>query len=221
MDWLTQGMLIIHIIAGGISLITGLAAIISQKGGRLHRRSGLFYYYGMWTVFITALVLSVQTSNVFLFMIGFFSFYFVWIGRKMLQLKRYERSLKARKQIRWVSRGVLVVCVGLIVYGVFQLLWLGKWFGIVALLFAYAGGTFAMRMIYLTKNQPEDDQFWLYAHIIGMGAGYIATVTAFLVVNLTMVPVIFRWLLPALIGSFMIQRVISSMKKENEEALNS
>lgn len=216
MDLLEKLVLGMHIIAGSISLVAGLSAIGSKKGGRWHRRSGMLYYWGMLSVFLTAVYLSVVKENLFLFMVGFFSFYFVWIGRRMLRFKEFDGSLEFGKTERQVSRGVLAVCAGLLIYGGYQLLGRGDWFGLVAMLFSYAGASFARRLIYRTQNEPEDRLFWLYAHIIGMGGGYIATVTAFLVVNFTIVPVIFRWLIPVFLGTLAIQRTVSAYKKEEE-----
>ncbi len=216
MGQIADGVLFFHIVAGAISLLAGFGAIASRKGRKVHRRSGLFYYYGMWGVFLTALFLAVYGNNIFLFMVGFFSFFFVWIGRRMLYLRPFRQEAGYGLTERRVCRGVMMVCGGLAVLGFYQLIAKGEWFGLVPLIFAYAGGTFARRVIFLTRNKPEDDQFWLYGHIIGMGGGYIATVTAFLVVNLTMVPSLFRWIIPVCIGTFMIQRTIYLYKKRAE-----
>ena len=47
-------------------------------------------------------------------------------------------------------------------------------------------------------------QHWLAGHIVSMGAGYIATWTAFVVTNVTFLPPVIVWLAPAAIGSFFI-----------------
>jgi hypothetical protein len=219
MDLLTKPVLVVHILAGGLSLLAGLSAIGSQKGGRWHKQSGMLYYWGMWTVFLTALYLSIAEQNYFLFMVGFFSFYFVWIGRRMLRFKRFDGNPDFGKTERTVSQGVLVVCASLALYGGYELFWLGEWMGLVAILLSYGGATFARRMIYLTLHEPERELFWLYAHIVGMGGGYIATVTAFLVVNLTMVPTVYRWLIPLVVGTLAIQRTISAYRKKEEASM--
>jgi hypothetical protein len=55
---------------------------------------------------------------------------------------------------------------------------------------------------------------WWYNHIGGMGGGYIATVTAFVVVNVKMNPGWILWLLPTAIGAPIIYRTVAHYKRQ-------
>ena len=47
---------------------------------------------------------------------------------------------------------------------------------------------------------------WLLAHIAGMGGAYLATVTAFIVVNLDFLPRPVTLIVPTVVGSMLITR---------------
>ena len=52
-------LLPIHIAAGGLAIVLGAVALSVQKGGTLHRRSGLLFVYAMLVMGVTASVLSI------------------------------------------------------------------------------------------------------------------------------------------------------------------
>ncbi|HVG07066.1 MAG TPA: DinB family protein [Thermoanaerobaculia bacterium] len=58
--------LVVHIVAGGLGLIFGFAALYAAKGARLHRKSGMLFVYSMVTMAVTGAVIaalrSVETS---------------------------------------------------------------------------------------------------------------------------------------------------------------
>lgn len=43
----TQTTLVVHILAGGLGLVTGFVALFAAKGARRHRRSGMLFVYSM------------------------------------------------------------------------------------------------------------------------------------------------------------------------------
>src|SRR5262249_23722902 len=73
-------LLVIHITAGFISLFSALFAMLSTKGQTKHRFFGKCFFYGMTTVFFTAVPLSLIKSNLFLFLIAIFSYYLALTG---------------------------------------------------------------------------------------------------------------------------------------------
>ena len=63
-------LLVIHIIAGSIGLITGTINITRKKGDKLHKNVGLFFLYGMIINGIAGLLMTLIHSNPFLFIVG-------------------------------------------------------------------------------------------------------------------------------------------------------
>ena len=65
------------------------------------------------------------------------------------------------------------------------------------------------------KGKPVQIRYWFQNHISRMGGSYIATVTAFLVVNNPpYVPGLVAWIAPGVIGGFIISRVRISYHKK-------
>jgi uncharacterized membrane protein len=50
--------LLVHILAGGLGLLSGYVALAAAKGGPLHRKVGTFFVYVMVTMAITGLLIS-------------------------------------------------------------------------------------------------------------------------------------------------------------------
>ena len=76
-EQLFTGILWIHIISGSLALIAGPIAMFNQDGGKLHRKSGIIYFYSMMVIFVSSIILSIVRENWFLFMVGIFSCYLV------------------------------------------------------------------------------------------------------------------------------------------------
>ena len=77
-----QILLPIHILAGIIALISAALSVSSEKGKKLHVLSGKTYFYCMVTIFLTAIPMSIISSNIFLFLIAIFSFYLAFAGMR-------------------------------------------------------------------------------------------------------------------------------------------
>ena len=95
MQTLTTVLLLLHVVAGFTSLITGGIASFTRKGGKGHRSAGKWFFWGMTGVFVTAIAVSILKNLAFLFMIGFFSYYLVVRGYRFLYLKGLGKTQKA------------------------------------------------------------------------------------------------------------------------------
>ncbi|OLY94031.1 hypothetical protein SAMN05444008_110161 [Cnuella takakiae] len=204
-------LLIIHIAGGFTALISGFIAAITQKGGPAHRKTGKIYFWGMTIVFITAISLGILKENWFLFMVGFFSYYMVVRGYRILYLKKLGAGQKAAPldwaiAITAIHFGAALV-ISSLVHG------LGG-FNPVPFVFGALAISFAIKDVRLFLNGPSSKQHWLYVHIAGMGGGYIATWTAFLVTNIHFLPPVLVWLAPTVIGSTCIGITIRKYRKQ-------
>ena len=182
MDELIDQLLIIHVAAGVISLVTGLISILSLKGSKVHKKSGKIYFYSMTIVFVTAIIIASYRFNRFLFLIAFLSYYSVFAGVRKLRLKNLHKNQKP-KWFDWTAgifNGIAnLFFIGLGIYysienGFFSggaLLSVG--FGIGGLLISYVN-----LKPFIIK--PNKSYHWYLSHIGNMFGGYIATSTAFL-----------------------------------------
>lgn len=198
-------LLMMHILAGFLALITGAAAIFSAKGKVIHRKSGRVYFWAMTFVFITALIIAGFQFNRFLFMIGFLSYYTVFAGVRSLKLKKLHKDQEP-EWYDWLAglinagMNVVFICSGIKILLEYPnhiseaLMFIG--FGIGGWSISYANlKPFLVR--------PEKAYHWYLTHTGNMLGGYIATFTAFLstMVSRFELPYpLFAFILPSLIG---------------------
>lgn len=213
METLVSGMLGAHIIAGTIALFTGPVAMLTLKGGKNHRLWGKVYFYSMVVVFLTAVVLAIFKDIPFLFMIAFLSIYLVVSGYRALYLKKLHIGQKATTGDWMFIIVSLIGCMSLVGWGLYRIFILNSNFGIVGIVLGLLG----CRLVYKDLKKfivpPTDKDHWLFSHVTGMGGGYIATFTAFAVVNIRFLPGPITWILPALVGGFLIARWMRTYKK--------
>lgn len=197
MDGIFKAVLIIHILFGSVALFVAPAAMLTAKGGLWHRRWGKMFFWSITAVAVTAVVMSLIRSGLFFLLVALFSFYLALTGYRVLYRKTpQQRPGKAD----WTAASTMLLgSLALVAYGVYRML--TSSFGIVALVFGGLGLLVAIRDIYEFRHHPEDKQAWWYSHMTRMLAAYIATVTAFSVVNFKFLPPLPRWLWATVAGT--------------------
>jgi hypothetical protein len=147
-------------------------------------------------------------DDLLLMVIAVFSFFLVFNGVRAI------RRLRGRKH-GWLDLGLavatLVFSIGLFLWGL-KLQGNGQP-GWTALFFGALGSLLALRQIRQLRNDEKMD--WLKVHLSSMGGGYIATVTAFLVVNVHFLPQAAVFVAPTLVGSVLIARAARKYARPN------
>ncbi len=195
-------VLFLHAFAGSISLISGLFAIFSKKGGKIHRKGGLIYYWSMMVVVITGLILGSLSFNIFILTIAVFSFYMIFTGRRILGNKKEVRA----QFIDWFFCLLCLIIASFMLYlGISNFFRIGFAGSVPMLLvFGFFLGWMCLEDVQLMRRKTFVKGSYLIKHIGRMGGSYIATSTAFLVVNIDFSPQWIIWLLPTVIGTPMI-----------------
>ena len=85
---MTEILLPIHIFAGIVALLCAALAVSSEKGKKLHVLSGRAYFWGMVTIFLTAIPMSIISNNIFLFLVAVFSFYLAFAGMRFARNRK-------------------------------------------------------------------------------------------------------------------------------------
>lgn len=205
----------IHITAGMLALVSAPIAIALRSKTPRHRIAGRIYFYSMLAVTATALVIAAYKNIPFLFLVGIFSFYAIWDARRSLALKFLHDGQKAKWYDWAVGLITLLFDVLLVIYGVYVLT-SGDGMGWVALVFGGIGLFTVGKSLLRFIKPPKDPKHWLYRHLQGMLAGYIATVTAFMAVNIKFLPPLMVWLLPTVVGSAVITYLMFRIKGGKE-----
>jgi len=217
--------LIVHVTAGCLALLSGLAAILLRNNVKRHRPMGKIYFWCMTVVFITAVYVSAWHSNIFLFCVAFFTYYSCITAFRSLKLKKLHIDQKPH----WVDWGIEALFglthIGFVCFGVLLLLGKGKamgdseltQFGIICLVFGLLGLNANRQNIKRLRGNVEHSNYWLLTHIGGMFGSYIGAVTAFMVNNnnrFLHLPQIVAWLGPAVILVPLIIYEVNRFKKK-------
>lgn len=188
-------LLFIHIAFGTIALFAGSINLMVVNGSKLHKLVGKIYVLSMLLVGITALVISLLKDNEFLLLIGVFSTYLVLSGYQYLKLKKNEKIQIKTPYL--LSLLMTMFAVWMIINAIESLIKLNM-FGLVHLTFGLISLSMCIKdfKFYSGKRKLKND--WLLCHLQRMIAAYIATFTAFLVVNIKydFLPSFVWWLLP-------------------------
>lgn len=197
MNDIFRAVLIIHILFGGVALFVAPAAMLTRKGGLWHRRWGKMFFWSITGVGVTAVLLSLIRSGLFFLLVAVFSFYLAFTGYRVL----YRKTPQQRPgKVDWAAAAAMLLgSLALIVYGVY--LMLTSSFGIVAIVFGVIGFLFGMSDIRDFLHPSSEKMAWWYSHMTRMLAAYIATVTAFSVVNFKFLPPVPRWLWATVAGT--------------------
>jgi uncharacterized membrane protein len=199
----------IHAPLGGIALLAGGIAMIVKKGNRIHKKSGKLFFYAMLTSAIASFIISVLPNHEspFLFSIGLFSSYFLISGLRSLNFKLKEFSLRIDKIIAYL---IMIIGSCMILYPII----LYSKLNIILSVFGVVGLVFGIRDLRLFKDLNRLKKNWLKLHLGKMSGGYIAAVTAFFVVN-QILPGIWNWFVPGILGSVYITYWMRKMNKKN------
>lgn len=193
-ELILKALLYTHIVAGGLSLITGAVAFIVTKGGKVHRKIGFVFFIAMLLVSFSAFFIAITKHLDFLLAISIFSFYMNYTG---------YRSLKNRDvKFKWFDWLPLVISAITVCYMFYSM-------NVVLMVF---GGILTLFISGDIRQQFQNEEaikkarrLRVITHIGRMSGTYIATVTAFLVVNINFVkPWWLLWLLPTAIGTLVI-----------------
>jgi len=183
-------ILFIHVLSGFLALGFGLLAIVSKKGRKTHVLTGRVFFYLMLSVAVTAVIVSLFKLNLFLLLIAGFAFYQNVSGYRSVKNKGMRPNW-----IDW-STTIIGLITGIIMISTLNIVLII--FGSISLFLAITD----IRLYYtVMKGKQLSPLVWLSRHLGMMMGTYIATFTAFVVVNIHNVdPAWIPWLAPTVIG---------------------
>jgi len=200
--------ILIHAALGGIALLAGSFAVVSKKGSGIHKRAGIIFYYSLLISITMSLFIAVMPGHEspFLFSIGIFSAYFILIGKRALNYKKNIANIGLDKLliIMMILTGLVMITYPLLLYK--EMNTVLAVFGTVAIV------TAVLDWVVIT-NENRRKKEWLIIHASRITGGYIASITAFMVVN-NMLPGVWDWFVPGIVGSFYIGYWVYTLKRQ-------
>ena len=196
-----SGMILgVHIAAGLAALLAAGAALGARKGGALHRGAGRVFVLAMLAVTLTTLALVALRPNLFLFLVGIFSFHLVFTGWRAGALRDGRP-----RALDHVAGGAMALAAGAMLgLGGASLLG-GDLLGgggsrpVVLIVFGAIGLALALSDWRGWRAGPVQGRARIARHLTRMLAGTVAAITAAGVVNLGGLPELVLWLGPTLV----------------------
>lgn len=212
--------LVLHIASGFTALGTGLTAIVTRKGGKSHKKSGKVYYWSMLGVSVSSFALSLLHTNHFLFMVGLLSLYLTVSGNRSLLFKR--KDFRATR----TDWGLAIFCgIGVAALVGYLLSRIPITHGMMPVIVVFATVLLAHVLrdgLWYAGKVKRPSNYWLRRHIGRMMGAYIATTTAFVVVNVQTDPMWIAWLAPTVLftplGTYFERKFTPRRKKAKMNA---
>jgi uncharacterized membrane protein len=197
----------LHVLCGATALLSLWVPLLAKKGGKVHVRAGWVYVVAAAGIALTAFVNCARMltddnpgndrAGVFLTYVGVLAAASAQIGVRAIRAKR--RTTGTRNPID-LAPPLLLIAGGLAL-AAFGLRTGTPLFVAFAALGTALGGT----QLRFWLRAPVTRHDWFLAHMGGMGASCIATVTAFVVVNANLFGLgtynVFVWMVPAVGGA--------------------
>lgn len=192
---LFKALLYTHIAGGGISLLLGLIILCLKKGDKTHKLIGDIYFYALLTASVFAIPMSYLHPNYFLFIVSVFTMYMLFTGKRYLSKKTISDVTKTD----WFLTILMAIFgTAFIGFGTLHII-KSNFFGIVFIVF----GSITYLFVYQDKinftGQSKLKNYFLITHLQRFIGSYIASTTAFLVVNNKVLPGVIAWLLPTIL----------------------
>ena len=179
---LEKPLLYLHIFAGFVSLGTAYLLLFIKKGDKRHKKFGMYYVYGMSTIFVTAIPLSMMgVVQPFLFAIAIFSFYFAFAGYRQAKVRSGARENldKALTLLMFIAGVMLLLnATDVISFGFY-----GQFEGLRTVALIFGIGCLIVTAYDLNRFRYADKPNFYdrtNRHLIIMLSGTIAATTAFI-----------------------------------------
>ena len=172
-------------------MLCSALSVLSEKGKWFHVLSGRTYFGCMAVIFLTAIPMSIISSNVFLFLIAIFSFYLAFAGMRFARNRKGVATI-----IDWIAVSLMILSgLGMLILAVIYFSNNNSQY-IVLLVFGFLAIALGYADFKSYKNKTVTGKERISRHLTNMMGGTIAVVTAVLVVNPPFEPEWIWWVLP-------------------------
>ena len=197
-------LLIVHIAGGAVALASLVPVVASSWGtgirvSRRHATYGRLYGWSMVVALAAAYPLSVIMPSAFLGAVAVFTTYLVASGWRWIR-RDHSQTVALGKLL---AIGMQIAAVVMVILGIDQLRDDDQ-LGIVLFVFAGIGSALAVQDLVSLRGDRPPRREQVALHFGRMLGGAIATITAVLVVNVSLEPEWLVWTMPSIMISPMI-----------------
>lgn len=190
--------LTVHIIGGTLGLISGTYIMLAKKGDKRHKLIGKIFAINMIGSGFCSFILATIHRSDFLFAVGIFTIYLASTGWRYMYLKNISNGQKPLI-IDWLLMTLMLLgSIAFLAMGIKSILD-KEYFGGIILLFSWSGFNYIVQDYKIFKGKIIIRNYWLINHLQRMTGAYIASLTAFAVVNAPNRLSFLPWLLPTII----------------------
>ncbi|MEW6056987.1 MAG: hypothetical protein AB1540_10265 [Bdellovibrionota bacterium] len=206
----------VHAVCGSITLLSGIVAIVTPKGGKIHRQAGIVFVIALIMALIIASPQILVRKNDFLGFLTPFVAYMALRGWIVIRTRRSKVFQKDSRTHLILVLSALLSGVGLIGMGFYRVFhgeplmsFAGVYLGLGFLAVRLARQDWQMMK---SKNRPA----LLMRHATLMLGAFTAAVTAFSAVNFPteIYPPILVWLTPPAVGTVAIAWWVQRLKRQ-------
>jgi len=231
-ETIDQIVLFIHVVAGFITLASGVMSMVTRKGGKNHRRWGLVFFWSMAIITVSSwITVFFFRFNPFLFGVSILAMYMTFTGYRVVFRKRGANGQNATI-MDWVAVGLatisalyLAIWGALVAMGNVVIGW-SSTFGFLAIALAgFILYTAIWEDVRAFRRPITDKQWWWYYHMERMLGAFIGAVTAFIVQRMGDSAVLgdfswVFWVLPGVIGGFGITYWVGYYRRKFNKSAN-
>ncbi|MGH1339891.1 MAG: DUF2306 domain-containing protein [Aureispira sp.] len=204
-----QGLIFLHVFFGGTALLVGSLVLVLRKGDARHKKIGKIFYGSLLLSAIVSCVVAVlpKHENIFLFCLGLFTIYLLLAGYRGLRFRQKNPDLKWD---RLLALGLGIVALIMLAFPIV----LYQKSNIITTVFGVFSLYFGLSDLRLLRRPKVLQERWLRIHLSKTIGAYIASVTAFFVVNNILSVPMWNWFAPATIGTLYIIYWYQTLKKQ-------
>lgn len=215
LEMLYRPLLILHVSCGTLALLASIIAFSASKWSTTHRYAGILFYWSMLITAASSVFPAITSGKWFLLLLAVFSFHLTYTGRRYLKF-RQGGSIHL---FDYLASGAILL-FGLLIWALGIPVFyknMGLLGGIAPLFFGLVCISMAREDYRWYQQKEKDDTLALKRHIGRMGGASISAFTAFFVNVNFVVSGALAWILPTVVGSFLIAYFIR--KVNNRQAI--
>ena len=210
LELLYRPLIILHIITGLLAMGASLVAFATSKWSHWHKKAGTIFFVTMLITSLASIPPGMAHGRWVLVMLSVFSFHLTYSGKRYLAFRRQEQPTL----IDYTSSGMILIFGALLlVVGIPVFIsTIGPLGAIAPAAFGIISISMAREDYQWYRNINRSAKLALRRHIGRMGGATIAVFTAFFVNVNFVIPSSIAWIIPTVLGGFLIALFLRKLR---------